>query len=621
MLRARTLRSVNLTAIIVPVGLMATPADPTVFVLGSGLRSPAARPLPRKASMKKLINAPESSVPEMLAGLVATSENLHLMAGTMTVARADSAALVRAHKVAVVSGGGAGHEPAHAGYVGTGLLTAAVSGDVFTSPSTDAVLDAIREVGGPAGVLLVVKNYTGDVLNFGLAGQLARAEGIPVEIVVVRDDVALIDLHGPDARRGLAGTVLIHKIAGAAAEAGKPLTEVAEIARKAASGLWTMGVGLGPCTVPAAGKPNFVLADDEIEWGLGIHGEAGISRSPLRPADEIVDGLLDTILRSASLAPGSRVALLVNNLGGTPRMELDIVARAALRSLQLAGFTIDLVWVGSYLTALEMPGCSLTVLESSDEIVELLRAPARSAAWRDGVVAGTVPVTSVPPSAASEAGSLGAAPVSGAVFTSLEAACSALIAAEETLTAMDQIVGDGDLGISLHRGSQSVLDEFARYAATPSPAEVLERVSATIRRSIGGTSGPLYASLILGAAVALRDHATLNAKALGAAFTAGVQSVSTLGGAKLGDRTMMDALIPAAEAFSREAALGQSVAGCLEAATEAARLGSESTATMVASKGRSRYIGDRALGTADPGAHAVVIWLDALRRSAGEGAS
>lgn len=332
--------------------------------------------------------------------------------------------------------------------------------DVFTSPSTDAVLDAIREVGGEAGVLVIVKNYTGDVLNFGLAAQLARAEGIPVEVVVVRDDVALIDLHGTEARRGLAGTVLVHKIAGAAAEAGRSLTEVAEVARAASARLWTMGVGLGPCIVPASGTPNFVLADDEIEWGLGIHGEAGVSRSSHLTADEIVAGLLETILRHAALKSESKVALLVNNLGGTPRMELDIVARATLQALQEYGVIVDGVWVGSYLTALEMPDCSLTVLELDDEAAGWLSAPASSAAWRDGTVASLVATptnASTSTDAPTDTDETDSSAAEGAVFDMLRAVGEALISSEQLLTEMDHIVGDGDLGISLSRGSRAVL--------------------------------------------------------------------------------------------------------------------------------------------------------------------
>ena len=267
--------------------------------------------------MKKLINDPAHVVTEMLEGLVAATPATALLPGETVVVRTD---LPAARGVAVISGGGSGHEPAHAGYVGRGMLTAAVAGDVFTSPSTDAVLAAIRHVAGPAGAVLIVKNYTGDRLNFGLAAELARAEGIPVEVVIVADDVALKDTVPPDRRRGIAGTVLVHKITGAAAEAGLPLAEVAAIARNAAAQVGSMGVALGACTLPAVGKPGFALEGDEIEIGLGIHGEPGVRRAKIDSADALVSAVVTVIAEDRGLAAGQPVALLVNGLGATPPM-------------------------------------------------------------------------------------------------------------------------------------------------------------------------------------------------------------------------------------------------------------------------------------------------------------
>src|SRR6516164_5394099 len=261
--------------------------------------------------MKKLINRPEAVVEEMVEGLAAVYPGLRRLPGHTVLVRADLPAPPD-RPVAVISGGGSGHEPAHAGYVGRGMLSAAVAGDVFTSPSPEAVLAALRATTGPRGALLVVKNYTGDRLNFGLAAELARAERIPVEIVLVADDVALADSVEHAGRRGLAGTILVHKIAGAAAEAGASLTELAAEAREAATAVRTMGVALSPCTVPAAGQPTFSLSEDEIELGLGIHGEPGVRRGPMEPADILVDRLLDGLLAAQTSSPCGRVVLLVN---------------------------------------------------------------------------------------------------------------------------------------------------------------------------------------------------------------------------------------------------------------------------------------------------------------------
>jgi len=314
--------------------------------------------------LKKLVNDPRRVVREMLEGICDLHRGLALLADFDVVVRSDLAAPAPLRRaVAVISGGGSGHEPAHAGYVGPGLLAAAVAGDVFTSPSVDAVLAGIRTAAGPAGAVLVVKNYTGDRLNFGLAAELARAQGIPVEIVVVADDVALRNTVPRDRRRGIAGAVLIHKIAGAAAASGLGLAEVAALARAAAGDLGTMGVALGACTVPAVGRPGFDLGPTEIELGLGIHGEQGVERTALLPADAVVERLLGSILADLELPRGASVVLLVNGLGGTTTMELAIVARHALAVLRGRGLQVERAWMGDFLTALEMPGCSLSIMK------------------------------------------------------------------------------------------------------------------------------------------------------------------------------------------------------------------------------------------------------------------
>ncbi|MCA1686371.1 MAG: dihydroxyacetone kinase subunit DhaK, partial [Planctomycetia bacterium] len=332
--------------------------------------------------MKKLINRPGAVVEEMIGGLVAVYPGLAQLPGRAVVVRAD-AVEVRTRQVALISGGGSGHEPAHAGYVGRGMLNAAVAGDVFTSPTPDAVLAAIRAVTGPPGALLIVKNYTGDRLNFGLAAELARAEGLKVEVAVVADDVALAATAEVDhaGRRGLAGTVLVHKVAGAAAEAGRDLYEVAAEARAAAESVATMGVALSPCTLPAADTPGFSLGPDEVELGLGIHGEPGVRRAPMEPADALTDRLLGAVLADARHKPGDRVVLLVNNLGGTPAMEMAVVARRAVEHLEAKGLCVERAYLGTFLSALEMAGVSLSVLRVDDRRLSRLDASTDAPAW------------------------------------------------------------------------------------------------------------------------------------------------------------------------------------------------------------------------------------------------
>ncbi|MBB5508200.1 dihydroxyacetone kinase subunit DhaL [Paraburkholderia atlantica] len=560
--------------------------------------------------MKKLINDVSTVVPDMLEGLIALNPQLSLLQGGTIVLRAE--AVAARGEVALISGGGSGHEPAHGGYVGHGMLSAAVAGEIFTSPSTDAVLDAIRAVAGPAGALLIVKNYTGDRFNFGLAAEIARAEGIPVEMMIVADDVALSASGDHAGRRGLAGTVLVHKIAGAAAARGLPLAEVARIAEEAAVSLGTMGVALTPCTVPAAGKLGFELGDREIEWGLGIHGEPGVARGTLERADAMVGKLLAKIVGDLALQAGERVALLVNNLGGTPSSELNVVAGAALRELAGRGIEVARAWAGTFLSALEMAGVSLTLLRVDDERLSLLDATSHTSAWPalSGRVA-QVAVRAAPPAPPRASGATLAPDAT--LRRAIEAVCECLLSAEPVLTEMDQRVGDGDLGISLARGARAVQLELDSYASAATPGAVLRSISATLRRVVGGTSGPLYAVMLLRAAAALEPSGGTAARQWATAFSAGVDGLMELGGATPGDRTMVDALKPAADALSDALAQGASTDAALQAAIAAASDGTSRTASMQPRRGRSSYVGDRAIGHVDPGAHAVALWLAAIR--------
>lgn len=563
--------------------------------------------------MKKLIGEPQRVVEDLIDGLVRTNDRLRRITGHPVIVRADAQEQAAAGQVALISGGGSGHEPAHAGYVSQGMLTAAVLGEVFTSPSVDAVLAAIRFVTGPAGSLLIVKNYTGDRLNFGLAAAIARAEGLNVEMVLVDDDAALAG-GGRIGRRGLAGTVLIHKLAGAAAEAGESLAGVRITAEKAIGRVRTMGVGLTACTVPGAGKPNFSLGDEEMELGLGIHGEPGAARESLQRADRIVSRMLDTILHQAD-PNADPVVLLVNGLGGTPAMELAIVAGFATAMLQERGYTVARVGTGSYLTALEMAGCSLTVLPMSPEELSLLDAPTTAPAWLPPFLPGRV--TCVEPATGGESPMLAAAGALSPEATQLTLSMVQTVIAclrdnEDVLTQLDREVGDGDLGISLARGATAVAAELADMQAD-TPSHILGRISGTVRRSIGGTSGPLSAALFLGMSSELaKIESALSSSDWARAFRTGVEAVATIGGAGRGDRTMMDALLPAADALVEEIDRGAGSASAMKAAAQAAFAGAEGTRDIVAALGRSTYIGERALGHPDPGAWAVALVLDAV---------
>lgn len=328
--------------------------------------------------MKKLINEVDNVVNEMLDGIAAAyPQHVRRLDGLDVLVRAGGSA----GKVALISGGGSGHEPSHGGFVGKGMLDGAVAGAVFTSPTPDQVYEAIKAADGGKGVLLVIKNYTGDVMNFEMAADMAADEGIQVEKVVVADDVAVENSTWTTGRRGIAGTIFVHKIAGACAEAGGDLENVKRVAEKVIANVRSMGMSLSACTVPAAGKPSFELAEDEIEIGLGIHGEPGVNREKMGSADDICDKLLDKILAEGIYKAGDRIAVLVNGMGGTPLMELFIANRHIHEALTGKRLVIAKTIVGNYMTSLDMEGFSISLLKLDEELEKLLNAPANTPAF------------------------------------------------------------------------------------------------------------------------------------------------------------------------------------------------------------------------------------------------
>jgi dihydroxyacetone kinase len=375
-----------------------------------------------------------------------------------------------------------------------------------------------------------------------------------------------------------------------------------------------MGVALTPCTVPAAGQPGFSLGEAEVELGLGIHGEPGVRRVPVEPADALVDRLMGPILAEIT---GDQVALLVNNLGGTPTMELAIVARHAIDVLEQSGKRVERVYAGTFLSALEMAGVSLTVLPVDDQRLARLDAPTDAPAWPNAAArprsrsttASPEPSPTLKPAAGAPRTALG-----HRLGAAIQAAARSLIEAEARLTELDQAVGDGDLGISLTRGARAVLETLPS-CPLDDPAATLHELALTLQRALGGTSGPLYAMLLLRAAVCLRSNDPEAATTWAEALRAGGAGIGELGGAAVGDRTMLDALVPASEAFTSGLHAGHLPVVALSEAVAAADRGADATASMIPRRGRSSYLGDRALGHLDPGAVAVATWLRAASKS------
>ncbi len=336
--------------------------------------------------MKKIMNAAADIVRESCEGFaVAHADLVKLNHDPLFLYRADLATQGERPKVALISGGGSGHEPLHAGYIGRGMLSAACPGEVFTSPVPEQMLGAIKATAGQGGALLVVKNYTGDVMNFELAAELAAAEGLEVQSVVIGDDVAVQDSTWTAGRRGVGGTVLLEKIAGAAAEQGASLAEVKQVAEGVMAGVRSMGLALSGATVPAAGKPNFTLTENEIELGVGIHGEPGRERAQMRVADQLIDALLGPIVADLALKRGEEVIALTNGMGGTPLLELYVAHRHLCRQLEGQGVRVARHLVGNYVTSLDMQGMSVTLLRASSEQLRLWDAPVVTPALRWGL--------------------------------------------------------------------------------------------------------------------------------------------------------------------------------------------------------------------------------------------
>jgi triose/dihydroxyacetone kinase / FAD-AMP lyase (cyclizing) len=563
--------------------------------------------------MKKFINRPEDVVEEMMQGLAVLHPSSARLLGHKVIARAD-AKQARDQQVAVISGGGSGHEPAHAGYIGVGMLSAAVIGEVFTSPSSDSVFAAIKAVSGEPGAVLVVKNYTGDRLNFGLAAEMALAEGISVEMVIVDDDVALKGTGQTTGARGLAGTIFIHKLVGAAAAEGRSLADVAAMGRAAVDSLATMGVSFSAGTSPAVGKPSFEIGEDEMELGLGIHGEPGVKRMRLQTADELTETLLAEVLKHGRFGDEKRVVVMVNNLGATTEMELAIVARHAMRFLESKGITVERIYSGTFLSSLDMAGISISVLGVNDEWLRWLDAVTTAPAWpnalkqRPGKPEAQI-VTEVSTKVSSPTGKGAHSEVGRKTKQAIEAACKALIAAEGELTEMDRVTGDGDLGTSMERAAKAVQGAVGSYPLDDVPATI-RAIGHTLRRELGGSSGPLYGVLFLRCGGVLEKSAAMGLAQWAEALDQGCRAISELGGAKPGDRTMLDALDPFVKTLWNGVG-GKASGEAILAAVEAAERGAEATARMKPRLGRSSYLGDRVLGYPDPGAKAVVVWLRA----------
>ncbi len=540
--------------------------------------------------MTQFINSREDAVTDAIDGLIRASGG--------ALARLDGFPHIKVvvrndwdkSKVAIVCGGGSGHEPSHAGFVGKGLLTAAVCGDIFASPSVDAVLAGILAVTGDAGCLLVLKNYTGDRLNFGLAAERARAMGRKVNMLIVGDDIALPDLAQP---RGLAGTLLVNKVAGALAESGASLDTVTAAAQKISDGARTIGVSLDTCTIPGTPKEDRI-PNGRAELGLGIHNEPGVEQIDYATADGAMQAVTDKL---APLMGDTPHVALLNNLGGASELEMSILANALGQS-SIAGKVSAIVGPAPLMTSIDMRGFSVTVCPATDEDIAHLAAPCGPAAW-PGCVGLGAPVTQPMPDGLAMLDFTPSADPQVAKIMGL--ICDTFLAAEAELNTLDAKSGDGDTGSTLAAAARGLMDASDRLPQADT-AQLFGAVGQELGQIMGGSSGILLAIFFTAAGEAAGQGASLQD-----ALQAGLARMKSVGGAAVGDRTMIDALDPAL------AAMDQGIA----AAARAARAGADSTADIVQAKaGRASYVNAAQLkGHRDPGAHAVALMFEALAQS------
>lgn len=579
-----------------------------------------------QSKTKKLINSPEDIIAEMIEGMVGAHPDMLRVEGATgrAVVAVDGP---RDGKVGIVIGGGSGHEPAFAGYVGRGLADAAAVGNVFASPSPAHIVEAAHAVDGGAGVLMLYGNYTGDVLNFTMAAEELAQDGMAVRHVAVADDVASAPIDRKAERRGIAGDFFVFKIAGAAADLGEPLVRVEALAHEANDATRSMGVALSACSLPQTGKPNFSIGDGDMEIGMGLHGEPGIRRQKLASADEVTDELADAIFGELTLKEGDRVGVLVNGLGATTSIELYLVFRRLKQRLDALKVEIHASWVGEYATSLEMAGASITLIRLNDTLQALLDHPCRTPALtvgvaEEGTVAGTRSRRSERANDAFN-GSVAASrelvvegDVTPAIFRDMMRTVAQQIIAEKNwLSELDGVIGDGDHGVTMEIGWKAVQRAMEDTPEGETIEGTCKRMAKAFLDAVGASSGPLYATAFLRAGTSVGHRLNLDGNAMADWLSAACQGVCDRGRAQAGDKTMIDAWLPAVEAAVAQAANGGSAFDVLVAARDGAENGMKATVSMEARRGRSAKLGARSIGHIDPGAASTYVTLRAMAAS------
>ena len=578
--------------------------------------------------MKKIINKPETVVMEMCNGIAMAHPELEFLKKYKVIKKKN----INKNKVSLISGGGSGHEPAHAGFVGKGMLDAAVCGDVFASPSQIQIYNAIKETASNKGTLLIIKNYSGDIMNFRNAAHLAIEDGLIVDYIKVDDDIAVEDSLYTVGRRGVAGTVLVHKIAGAAAELGMSLHEVKEVAQKAANNVRSLGFALTSCTVPAKGTPTFQLEEDEIEFGVGIHGEPGVRREKTSSADELAKKMVNDILADMKIEDSNEeeIALMINGFGGTPLQELYLLNNSVIRELAKRNIKICTAFVGNYMTSIDMAGASVSIMKLDNELKHLLSQVSEAPGFKVSGAFVPVEYTDI----YEDENNTDDSNICFEVQTNKDFAniedyrftlenmiyvvdkmSEIIIKNEVPFCELDSYAGDGDFGMSVAKGFKQLKREWANILSIEdlTIGKFLNECSMVIMEYCGGASGPIWGSAFRAAGRYVGDKDELTVLNFANMMDAAVNGVQATGersfgrGAGVGDKTLIDALVPCANSWELSVKENDTFKEAFEKAARKAVEGAESTKEIVARMGRAGTVGERSLGYPDAGAHALGV--------------
>ena len=582
--------------------------------------------------MKKIMNKPETMVLEMCQGMVLAHPELAFQKKYKIIHKKQQ----NKNKVSLISGGGSGHEPAHAGFIGKGMLDAAVCGDIFASPSQIQVYQAIRETASEKGTLLIIKNYSGDMMNFKNAANLAMDDGITVDYVKVDDDIAVSDSLYTVGRRGVAGTVFVHKIAGAAAELLWDLPEVKRVALKAIANVKSIGFAFSSCTVPAKGTPTFILGEDEMEYGVGIHGEPGIQREKISSADELAKRMVTSLLKELEVNESEEVAVLVNGFGGSPLQELYLLNQAVMRELYERNVHVVKNLVGNYMTSIDMAGGSVSILKMDDELKQLLAEEADTPALKTkGIEEAEITKDSfLIPKEENEETQINVIPESFGIITNnkitleniifiIDKMSESIIEHEIPFCELDAHAGDGDFGMSIAKGFKQLKKEWNEIIKNHSEdiGSFLEACSFVIMEYCGGASGPIWGSAFRAAGKATAHKKFLTTSEFADMLEASVKGIQLTGersfgrGAVVGDKTLIDALVPCAQIWSSESKREMDVLTLFKVGAKAAVQGAENTKEIVARMGRAGTVGERSLGFPDAGAYGLGVIFTEISES------